>query len=508
MGAFFSLRYSNFAALLLAAVACSAPSQPTLPEGPPNISLLTAPIPDDTVMVVIPGGIRVQVRDALGRPWHGAVVTFRSIPVEWDRSEFGVPGVCLDVYVTSSAGSVGCRAEYVVSADSAGQAEVRVQRGPYTGRVEVQIKVKGQPGRFDVPLTILPGPPLHVDIQPHDTVLLVGASYQLRRRIRDYHGNLVETLPQFVVDSPFVTIDPTGTVHALEIGRAHFTTHAGWDTLTLRVSVVPSLTLAGFTPAFPSDGLVRLVTFDTEGRELRTIKNQLLPGGYFDWNPQRQQFAVHDNADLVQVSWTGAMLGPLFGPNPLASGLRRFPHYDSSGDWIFFSTYVLWRARTDGSGVEQLTQAPNSYHIDQHASPSPDGSRVVFSTDRRGPDFELAYLDLVTRQVTVTNHRGTNPRWSPDGNYIAWLDGTSVRILNLATSAVDVLPVNGGSSLDWSPDGRWLVTNGGEADYDSHSAPACCITLIDVQHRRVIPIPATQGGLAVQQRFNFPVFAP
>jgi TolB protein len=99
------------------------------------------------------------------------------------------------------------------------------------------------------------------------------------------------------------------------------------------------------------------------------------------------------------------------------------------------------------------------------AKSSPTG-QIVFATADAG-DSEIAVLDLATRRTAVlTRNRAADffPRWSPDGSRIVFVsdrdgddelyfmgaDGTGVRQLTHTNSAREATPA-------WSPDGRRIL---------------------------------------------------
>lgn len=93
--------------------------------------------------------------------------------------------------------------------------------------------------------------------------------------------------------------------------------------------------------------------------------------------------------------------------------------------WVVFTSERngsanIYRVRTDGSGLERLTDDPA---YDDQAALSPDNRSVAFVSSRDHGTTDIYILDLATRKVrNLTNSPGGDfrPSWSPDGQTIAF----------------------------------------------------------------------------------------
>jgi Tol biopolymer transport system component len=88
----------------------------------------------------------------------------------------------------------------------------------------------------------------------------------------------------------------------------------------------------------------------------------------------------------------------------------------------------LYRVKPDGTGLERLTDNPA---YDDQAAFSPDGKQLVFVSTRGGGTADLWTMDLQTRRAkALTSGPGGDfrPSWSPDGRWIAF---SSDRLSNL-----------------------------------------------------------------------------
>jgi dipeptidyl aminopeptidase/acylaminoacyl peptidase len=195
---------------------------------------------------------------------------------------------------------------------------------------------------------------------------------------------------------------------------------------------------------------------------------------------------------------------PLTDPHALRSptlpGARPVPIEDlfytrgyAGGAWspdgrqVVFSTnltgrYNLWTVDASGGWPVQLTQSEDHQFS---AVWSPDGKSIVFQSDRGGDELFQLYVVpaaggqvlALTKEADVTHMA---PLFSPDGRLLAFnrkpkaASVYDIAVLDLATHAQRQLTHE--SSKDhlwqvfaWSPDGRWLYANRGNAAFTDSS---------------------------------------
>ena len=108
---------------------------------------------------------------------------------------------------------------------------------------------------------------------------------------------------------------------------------------------------------------------------------------------------------------------------------NRSPSWDASDTGLVYASYVggdfdIWRvpldaqARPSGAAVN-LTHSP---YADQWPRVSPDGSRIVFQTNR-DLDFEIYVMNADGSVPMNLSNSGADdrfPTWAPDGSAIVW----------------------------------------------------------------------------------------
>ena len=93
--------------------------------------------------------------------------------------------------------------------------------------------------------------------------------------------------------------------------------------------------------------------------------------------------------------------------------------YDNKYIWPLYDSYDIFMADMNGKIVKQLT---NSKGYDAEATLSPDGTKMIYTSDKEG-DIDLYIMDLKTgKEKRFTNTLGYDGgAWfSPDGKKIIW----------------------------------------------------------------------------------------
>jgi Tol biopolymer transport system component len=125
----------------------------------------------------------------------------------------------------------------------------------------------------------------------------------------------------------------------------------------------------------------------------------------------------------------------------------------------------VWRVPGPNADPDaQATALIRSTRSDQHATYSPDGTRIAFASGRSGSD-EIWLTDADGLNAGQLTHVGgaNMPRWSPDGAKILFNSWSTSDSCNACViDASGGLPQDAASSIDkalmpgWSADGLWI----------------------------------------------------
>jgi tol-pal system beta propeller repeat protein TolB len=148
-----------------------------------------------------------------------------------------------------------------------------------------------------------------------------------------------------------------------------------------------------------------------------------------------------------------------------------YPSWSPDGETIVFASNQdgdeeLYIISSGGGNLRQLT---DNLMIDTAPKFSPDGNLIAYTSDAETPGFtEIYTYSLEDGTITrLTDENGNNyaPAWSPDGSRIAYLstkqgDGDVYVMDADGSRSFQITPDDDGAedrSPVWSPDGRWIV---------------------------------------------------
>jgi TolB protein len=157
----------------------------------------------------------------------------------------------------------------------------------------------------------------------------------------------------------------------------------------------------------------------------------------------------------------------------------------------------VWVANADGSGARKVTTSPA---LDTAPAWSPTGQEIVFTSDRSGePQIYLMDAEgLNVRRLTTVGNYNDAPAWNPSKQYseiayTARLEGRTfdIAVVDLVTRQVRQITQGRGSCEypSWAPSGRHLV-------FACKRGNTWQITVADREGRTVQSLPAGAGNNA------------
>jgi hypothetical protein len=305
---------------------------------------------------------------------------------------------------------------------------------------------------------------------PRDTTVYVGGQFQLRALMVNRFGDEYPSSHfTFSGLDPIAAVSGAGVVTGVAFGRARAVVSREQLADTSWTSVVPSGALA-VTTRFDS---TVLFTVNLDGSASMRI-GRVDPGvrlAPVAWLPANAGL-VYQALDSGPPVTTALYVNDLAGHVRLLETLAQEPRASRDGAWVYFVNVLnggaVWRVHPDGTGAQQITAAAGGFAMLGDPDPSPDGTQVAYWRDVNGSPDTL-YVRNVASGVERALVVGQTPRWAPSGSQLAYwgpvqrefqlggaiyvvnADGTGARLAS--TPGRNYLP----GSLDWSPDGRWLI---------------------------------------------------
>lgn len=494
------------ASLLTLATACGGGTEPVPPRA--GISVVAGGGVTDTIWAHLPTPLLVEVHDAGSRPQSGVKVRFEGTrPGSATAPPSAYPGA-------APASPLNLMLE--VTSDAAGRAQAYVLLGNRAGPAGIVVSVPSLGSVDTVRFTVRPGSPVRIALSPPDTAVYLGRTVQLRASLVDRESNPLDVPVTFASAGPEATVSKAGLVSGVAAGRARIAASGGVLTDTARVSVVPVVgAFAAHAMRRYGGDSIGVVVMNLDGSGyMRPITETPQPRDYCCEEPgghemparwlgpatrlvYEQSMALrsgnYDGSDEHRL-YTSAVAGgaptPLLPASPFYTEIH--PDVSADGAWVYFSARKpaelqlrIWRVHSNGTGLEQLTTSAE-FVSDTRPSVSRDGARLVYSHGGT-----LRVRDLRTGVETSLGVSGAAPRWSPDGERLAYVNSYdysgyagALRVVQ-ADGTGDRQVVTGVAyvpGLDWSPDGRYILAQGSFPESDMTE-------LVDPETGARIPLP-------------------
>ena len=235
-------------------------------------------------------------------------------------------------------------------------------------------------------------------------------------------------------------------------------------------------------------GTARIWIANADGSDRRLLLKGLGPGE-LTWSPDGRRIAFltsgpirkgHYVTHLAVVNANGAGLRFLSLADPADVWPNGRLAWSPDGKWIAFQAVRSLRIERSTGGHVRVFSRCSSVRACLDAAWSPDGSRLLYSADAGMMVAENPTAAHKTKPHLLTRN-GYNQRWSPDGQTIAFEDGSAGHGW---VGKIWLMDANGhhrrfltvGHNPVWSPDGKSLaflrerVRNGNQWDiYTIHS---------------------------------------
>ena len=240
------------------------------------------------------------------------------------------------------------------------------------------------------------------------------------------------------------------------------------------LTIPPAVTAGDSLPAFSADGaslaFVRRTGFESALHvvDIATGDIRRLDSGKHD---VRNMTWADEGRSLIFTSSRGGGRDTLWRL-PLAGGEAEpvagigegasFPSAAASSGRLVYLQQVLdsnlYRVELSGNTAEAPRLVAPSMRADTSPDISPDGSRLVFASNRSG-SYEIWLADAEgehANQLTHLKALARYPRWSPDGRRIAFVVRSNICVVDALTG--EIRRITSGATQDrwptWSADGR------------------------------------------------------
>jgi hypothetical protein len=461
------------------------PTEPP-PAPPTGVRAVAGAGVTDTIDAQFTQALVVEVRRPDGTPARGAVVRFEARPPadSTRRNDFAVYVCPLSAQTCGiSATGTGTTAQFSAdTTDVEGRAKTIVRLGRVAGRAVVRVSVPELGFVDSVSYTVTAGAAARVRAAAADTGLDIGATATLRARVVDRYGNARSETPALSLG--------TGDAIALDAASAVVTARGmGTQWLYARLGTLADSTSVRVVPpgrlvvwAASSGQSLRLVNLNGTGTRTLVTGVSSDFGVFPRFDATRQRVTLHAGSEsfggspnrIIVVDTSGtprrdigpAGIGPAGGLNGVIA-VRQL----SDGSVLAVArrpleaSYAVWRVAANDAItlVAPLPALSGGYGA---ADLSHDGTRLAYVATTPGFTQELRVLTLATGASTALETNGRSPRWSSQGDRVAYLvpapnsgsiEGVLVTVAPDGTGRRALGSTILSPGLAWSPDGAYLL---------------------------------------------------
>ena len=266
-------RYGALAAACLL-VACSEPTKPAVhPVGPLTVRLISGFGATDTVGAYLTAPLVIEVRDSTGAPTGDTLVEF---------------GTCCGVMVSGDTLPIDYSANAILRTDAAGRTRTYVQLGTTPESVYVSVHTLGDTNRVKASYLVLVGNLARIVIGIPDSAAYVGQGYRVSAHAGDRFANYRPDSLSYATSDSVLSVDSTGRLTALTIGRGAVVIRTGTIVDSAWVTVPPRGVIAAMDVQVGAGGAAGIVSFQLDGSNYRIIDSTATvayAGSWPTWTP-------------------------------------------------------------------------------------------------------------------------------------------------------------------------------------------------------------------------------